>query len=113
MIYKFSITFKAPAGAEPVTTIMYVVDSAKRKIENKLRKGIQLESTDDIAFISQFEGYCVVNRIDGTPAEAQGMTINEIIEQSVEESDRKYYLVSSLSAINTTNVADLKVEVQQ
>ena len=112
MIYKFTITFKASAGMEPVTTIMYVVEAAKRKIEKKLRDGIAMESTDDIAFISQFDGYCIVNRIDGTPAEAEGMTINEVIEQDVEEANRKYYLTSEMSAINTTNVADLKIEAQ-
>ena len=112
MIYKFTIKFKSLAGIEPVSTIMYVVDSARRKIEKKLRDGIKLESTDDIAFISQFEGHCVVNRIDGTPAEAEGMTINDVIEQDVAEANRKYYLVSPLSAINTTNVAELKVEEQ-
>jgi hypothetical protein len=113
MIYKFTITFKAPVGFEPVSTIMYVVDSAKRKIEKKLRDGIDMEPTDDIAFISQFDGYCVINRVDGTPAEAEGMTVKEVIEQDVEEANRKYYLTSEMSAINTTNVADLKIEAQQ
>ena len=112
MIYKFTITFKAPAGIEPSSTIMYVVEQAKRKIEKKLRDGMPMESTDDIAVISQLEHGCVVNRIDGTPAEAEGMTIKEVIEQDVEEANRKYYLIGQLSAINTTNVADLKVEAQ-
>jgi hypothetical protein len=113
MIYKFTITFKASAGMEPVTTIMYVVEAAKRKIEKRLRDGIAMESTDDIAFISQLQNGCVVNRIDGTPAEAEGMTINEVIEQDVEEANRKYYLIGQLSAINTTNVADIQIEAQQ
>ena len=112
MIYKFTITFKAPAGFDPISTIMYVVDSAKRKVEKKLRDGIDMEPTDDIAFISQLEHGCVVNRIDGTPAEAEGMTIQEVIEQDVEESNRKYYLIGQLSAINTTNVAELQIEAQ-
>ena len=112
MIYKFTITFKAPVGIEPSSTIMYVVEQAKRKIEKKLRDGMPMESTDDIAFISQLEHGCVVNRIDGTPAEAEGMAIQEVIEQDVEEANRKYYLIGQLSAINTTNVADLKVEAQ-
>ena len=112
MIYKFTITFKAPAGIEPSSTIMYVVEQAKRKIEKKLRDGMPMESTDDIAFISQLEHGCVVNRIDGTPAEAEGMTIKEVIEQDVEEANRKYYLIGQLSAINTTNVAELQIEAQ-
>ena len=112
MIYKFTITFKAPEGHEPVSTIMYVVESAKRKILQKLEKGIPLEPCDDIAFISQFETYSVVNRIDGTPATAEGLNINEVLEEFVSEEDRKLYLVGQLAAINTSNVAEVKVESQ-
>lgn len=113
MIYKFKIKFKEVAGIEPVTTIMYVVDKFKRKMEKKLRDGIELPSCDDIAFISQFEHGCVVNRIDGTPAEAEGMTIQEVMEQDVDEENRKNYVVGPLSAINATNVAELTIEDAQ
>lgn len=113
MIYKFTITFKAPEGHEPVSTIMYVVESAKNKILKKLEDGIPMEPCDDIAFISQFDTYSVVNRVDGTPATAEGLDINGVLEEFVPEEDRKLYLIGQLAAINTSNVAEVKVEVQE
>jgi len=110
MIYKLTITFKAPEGHEPVSTIMYVVEAAKRKILKKLQDGIPLTPCDDIAFISQFEGYSVVNRVDGTPATAEGLDINGVLEEFVPEKDRKLYLIGQVAAINTSNVAEVKVD---
>ena len=112
MIYKFTITFKAPEGHEPVSTIMYVVESAKRKILKKLEDGIPLEPCDEIAFISQFDGFSIVNRVDGTPATAEGLDINGVLEEFVPEEDRKLYLISQFAAINTSNVEEVKVEAQ-
>lgn len=113
MIYKFTITFKAPEGHESVSTIMYVVDQMKRKILKKLEDGIPLEPTDDIAFISQFDGYSIVNRVDGTPATAEGLDINGVLDEFVSEENRKLYLIGQLAAINTSNVEEVKVETQE
>ena len=113
MIYKFTITFKAPEGHEPVSTIMYVVEAAKRKIQKKLEDGIPLRPTDDIAFISQFDGYSVVNRVDGTPATAEGLDINGVLDEFVEPEDRKVYLIGQLAAINTSNVENVEIEAQE
>lgn len=113
MIYKFTITFKALEDHEPVSTIMYVVKSIKDKIQKKLEAGIALEPCDDIAYISQFNGYSVVNRVDGTPATAEGLDVKEVIEEFVPEEDRKLYIIGQFAAINTSNVAEIKVEAQE
>lgn len=113
MIYKFTITFKAPEGHEPVSTIMYVVEQAKRKILKKLEDGIPLTPCDDIAFISQFDGYSVVNRVDGTPSTAEGLDIKGVLDEFVSKEDQKLYLIGQLATINTSNVEEVKVETQE